>query len=246
MINGIIGRKLGMTQVFDETGRLVPVTVIEAGPCVVTQIKTLDKDGYEAVQVAFSEVKESRVNKPLKGHFAKAVEAAKALRAGTSKGAAQAEDAGEAQEASQGERKVRPASFSYGRYLRELPVDGLEGIELGQEVRADVFGAGDIVKVTGISKGKGFAGAVKRWHFHGADMTHGSMIHRKPQSGGATDAARTFKGVKRPGRMGNRTVTQRGLTVYRVDPERNVILVKGAVPGATGGLLMIARQAVGG
>ncbi|MGC8861400.1 MAG: 50S ribosomal protein L3 [Armatimonadota bacterium] len=252
MINGIIGKKLGMTQVFDETGRLVPVTVIEAGPCVVTQIKTLETDGYEAVQVAFGEVKESRVNKPMKGHFGKAANAARELHARASKAARDgedAQDAGEQTDASKdatNQPKVRPASFFYGKYVREVPVDGLEGIELGQEVRADIFGRGDIVKVTGISKGKGFAGAVKRWHFHGADMTHGSMIHRKPQSGGATDAARTFKGVKRPGHMGNRTVTQRGLTVYRVDPERNVILVKGAVPGATGAVVTITRQAFGG
>ncbi len=209
MIHGILGRKLGMTQVFDESGEMVPVTVIEAGPCIVTQIKTIEKDGYEGVQVAFGDVKESRVNKPLKGHFAKA--------------------------------EVAPK-----RYVREIPVDGLDDVAVGQEIRADIFETGDIVKVTGVSKGKGFAGAVKRYHFHGANMTHGSMIHRKPQSGGATDAARTFKGVKRPGHMGNETVTQRGLTVYRVDPFRNLILIEGSVPGANGGLVMIARQLVGG
>lgn len=209
MVNGILGKKLGMTQVFNEAGRLVPVTVLEVGPCVVTQVKTVEKDGYESVQLAFGEVKERRVNKPLKGHFAKA--------------------------------GVQPK-----RYIREVPVDGIEDIAPGQEIRANIFEAGDIVKVTGVSKGKGFAGAVKRWHFHGADMTHGSMIHRKPQSGGATDAARTFKGVKRPGRMGDERVTQRGLTVHRVDAERNLILIKGAVPGATGSLVMITRQTAGG
>jgi large subunit ribosomal protein L3 len=209
MVNGILGKKLGMTQVFNEAGRLVPVTVLEAGPCVVTQVKTVEKDGYESVQLAFGEVKERRVNKPLKGHFAKA--------------------------------GVQPR-----RYIREVPADGIEDIKPGQEIRVNIFEAGDVVKVTGISKGKGFAGAVKRWHFHGADMTHGSMIHRKPQSGGATDAARTFKGVKRPGRMGGTRVTQRGLTVHRVDAERNLILIKGAVPGATGSLVMITRQTAGG
>lgn len=209
MVNGIVGKKLGMTQVFDEAGRLVPVTVIEAGPCVVTQVKTAEKDGYEGVQVAFGDVKERRVNKPQKGHFAKSGAPAK-------------------------------------RYVREVPVDGVEDVTPGQEIRANIFEIGELVKVTGISKGKGFAGAVKRWHFHGADMTHGSMIHRKPQSGGATDAARTFKGVRRPGRMGGKTITQRGLTVHRVDPERNLILVQGAVPGATGGLVLIARQLAGG
>lgn len=209
MVNGIVGKKLGMTQVFDENGRLIPVTVIEAGPCVVTQVKTKDTDGYDGVQVAFGDVKERRVVKPLKGHFAKSGAAPK-------------------------------------RYIREIPVDDVSDVSAGQEIRADVFSAGDLVKITGISKGKGFAGAVKRWHFHGADMTHGSTIHRKPQSGGATDAARTFKGVKRPGRMGGCKVTQRGSTVYRVDAYRNLLLIQGAVPGANGGLLIIARQMVGG
>ncbi|NLN79745.1 MAG: 50S ribosomal protein L3 [Armatimonadetes bacterium] len=209
MINGIIGKKLGMTQVFDESGMLVPVTVIEAGPCVVTQIKTLEKDGYEGVQIAFGDVKENKVTKPVKGQFAKSESTPK-------------------------------------RYIREVPVDDVAELKLGQEIRADLFEPGEHVKVTGTSKGKGFAGTVKRYHFHGADMTHGSMIHRKPQSGGATDAARTFKGVKRPGRMGNERVTQRGLIVYRVDAFRNLLLIKGSVPGANGGLLLIARQMVGG
>lgn len=209
MINGIIGKKLGMTQVFDESGMLVPVTVIEAGPCVVTQIKTLEKDGYEGVQIAFGDVKENRVTKPVKGQFVKSESTPK-------------------------------------RYIREVPVDDVAELKLGQEIRADLFEPGEHVKVTGTSKGKGFAGTVKRYHFHGADMTHGSMIHRKPQSGGATDAARTFKGVKRPGRMGNERVTQRGLIVYRVDAFRNLLLIKGSVPGANGGLLLIARQMVGG
>lgn len=209
MVNGILGKKLGMTQIFDEEGRLVPVTVIEAGPCVVTQIKTQDADGYEGVQVAFADVKEKKVNKPIKGHLAKS--------------------------------GVGPK-----RYLREVPVAELSDVTLGQEVKADIFSPGDIVKVTGISKGKGFAGVVKRYHFHGADMTHGSMIHRKPQSGGGTDAARTFKGSRRPGRMGGKQITQRGLSVYRVDAFRNLLLIKGSVPGANGALLLIARQMVGG
>jgi large subunit ribosomal protein L3 len=209
MINGILGKKLGMTQIFDEKGHLVPVTVIEAGPCVVTQIKTEDNDGYEGVQVAFGDIKEKKVNEPLKGHFAKA--------------------------------GVTPR-----RYLHEIDVDDLGEVSVGQEIRADAFERGDVVKVTGVSKGKGFAGAVKRWHFHGGDMTHGSMIHRKPQSGGATDAARTFKGVRRPGRMGGKQITQRGLSVFRVDAVRNLILIEGAVPGANGGFVYIRRQMVGG
>jgi len=209
MLNGILGKKLGMTQIFDERGTLVPVTVVEAGPCVITQVKTVEKDGYEGVQVAFGDIKEKRVNKPLKGHFAKAGAAPK-------------------------------------RHLHEFDAEDLSQVSVGQEIKADIFKAGDLVKVTGTSKGKGFAGAVKRYHFHGGDMTHGSMIHRKPQSGGATDAARTFKGVRRPGRMGNEQVTQRGLTIYRVDAFRNLLLIEGALPGANGGLVIIRRQMVGG
>ncbi len=205
-VQAILGRKIGMTQIFDETGQAIPVSVIEAGPCVVTQVKTPEKDGYVAVQVGFGEVSPKRVNKPMKGHFKKA--------------------------------NVSPL-----RYLREVPVGDLSGIEVGQEIRvADVFKAGDKVKVTGTSKGRGFQGVVKRHHFHGGPQSHGSMIHRKPQSSGATDAARTFKGVKKPGHMGAERVTQKGLTIVRVDAERNLLLVRGAVPGANGGLLYIARD----
>lgn len=205
-VQAILGRKIGMTQIFDETGQAIPVSVIEAGPCVVTQIKTPEKDGYVAVQVGFGEVSPKRVNKPMKGHFKKA--------------------------------NVPPL-----RYLREVPVDDLSGIEVGKEIRvAEVFAVGDKVKITGTSKGRGFQGVVKRHHFHGGPQSHGSMIHRKPQSSGATDAARTFKGVKKPGHMGAERVTQKGLTVVRVDAERNLLLVRGAVPGANGGLLYIARD----
>ena len=202
---GLIGRKLGMTQVFREDGAVIPVTAVEVGPCTVVQVKTREKEGYSAVQMGFGEQK--RLTSPEKGHL-------KGL-----------------------------GNFGH---LREFLVGEGAGIEVGQKFDVGLFKPGDIVDVTGTSKGKGFAGVVKRWHFHGGDMTHGSMVHRKPQSGGATDAARTFKGVKRPGRMGGKNVTQRGLTIYRVDPERNVILVKGAVPGATGALLLVARQVVGG
>lgn len=205
-VQAILGRKIGMTQIFDETGQAIPVSVIQAGPCVVTQIKTPEKDGYVAVQVGFGEVSPKRVNKPLKGHFKKA--------------------------------NVPPL-----RYLREVPVDDLSEIEVGKEIRvAEVFKAGDKVKVTGTSKGRGFQGVVKRHHFHGGPQSHGSMVHRKPQSSGATDAARTFKGVKKPGHMGAERITQKGLTVVRVDAERNLLLVRGAVPGANGGLLYIARD----
>ena len=209
MVDGILGRKLGMTQIFEESGKLVPVTVIEAGPCFVTQIKTPETDGYSGVQVAFEGIKAAKANKPRKGLFKKV--------------------------------GIEPQ-----RKLREIPVSEVSDLEVGQQFKADVFSPGDMVKVTGVSKGKGFAGVVKRYHFHGGDMTHGSMIHRKPQSGGATDAARTFKGSRRPGHMGAKQITQRGLTVYRVDPERNLLLIKGAIPGANGGLVMVARQNAGG
>jgi large subunit ribosomal protein L3 len=209
MLTAILGKKLGMSQVFDESGRLVPVTVIQAGPVTITQKKTVKRDGYDGIQVGFEPAKESRLTKPVLGHL---------KRAG-----------------------AKPM-----RYIRELPAAGAEDIEVGHEVKADdVLSAGDMVAVTGTSKGKGFAGAVKRWHFHGGDTTHGSMVHRKPQSGGATDAARTFKGVKRPGRMGGDTVTVRRLQVVRVDPERNLVLIRGAVPGANGGLVVVRKMEKG-
>jgi large subunit ribosomal protein L3 len=209
MLTAILGKKLGMTQVFDQSGRLVPVTVIQAGPVTVTQKKTVKNDGYGAVQVGFEPAKESKLTKPVLGHLKKG--------------------------------GVRPM-----RYLRELPAAGTDDLEVGREIAAgDVFSEGDTVAVTGTSKGKGFAGAVKRWHFHGGDMTHGSMVHRKPQSGGATDAARTFKGVKRPGHMGSDTVTARRLKVVRVDLERNLLLIRGAVPGANGGLVTVRKMEKG-
>ena len=209
MLKAILGKKLGMTQIFDEAGKFIPVTVISAEPMVVTQKKIVETDGYEGVQVGYEATKESKLNKPEMGHLKKS--------------------------------GVKPM-----RYIRELPTVGADDLEVGQEVKVDqVFAAGDKIAATGISKGKGFAGAVKRWHFHGGDMTHGSMIHRKPQSGGATDAARTFKGVKRPGRMGGKTATVRRLTIVRVDSERNIVLVRGAVPGANGALLVLRKMEKG-
>jgi len=205
MVSSIIGKKVGMTQVFNEDGSVVPVTVIEAGPGVITQIRTEKTDGYSAVQVGYGDIAEKRLTKPVAGQFKKTGVAPK-------------------------------------RYLREFRTGDTSDVEVGQEYKVDIFNPGDKVSVTGVSKGKGFAGAVKRWHFHGGDMTHGSMIHRKPQSGGATDAARTFKGVKRPGRMGGERVTMQGLTVVRADAEKNVLLVKGAVPGANGGLVIISKM----
>lgn len=205
MIKSILGRKVGMTQVFTEEGTVVPVTVVEAGPIVVTQVRSLAKEGYNAVQVGFGEVNPKRVNSPKTGHFSKAGVAPK-------------------------------------RYLREIRVDEIGDVQVGQEIKTDIFALGDKVSVTGVSKGKGFAGVVKRWHFHGGDETHGSMIHRKPQSGGATDAARTFKGVKRPGRMGGETVTTQGLRIVKVDPEKNLLLIKGAVPGANDSMVVVTKM----
>src|SRR5215210_6720737 len=202
MVKSILGKKIGMTQIFDDRGRAVPVTVVEAGPCVVTQKKTVERDGYEAVQVGYGDIKQQRLNKPKQGHLAK-------------------------------------HSLPPKRYLREVRMDGAAEMEIGAEITVDVFNPGDLVDVTGTSKGKGFAGVVKRYHWHGADMTHGSMIHRKPQSAGATDAARIFKNTGRPGHMGHERVTVKRLRVVRTIPERNVILIRGAVPGPTGGLITI-------
>lgn len=204
MVDTILGRKIGMTQVFNDRGEVVPVSVIEAGPCIVTQLKSVEKDGYVAVQVGFGDIRPRLVNKPETGHFEKA--------------------------------GVQPL-----RYVREIRTEDTSDYKLGDAIKCDIFQPGIRVKVTGISKGKGFQGVVKRFHFHGADMTHGSMIHRKPQSSGATDAARTFKGTRKPGQMGNKQVTVRGLRIVRVDAEKNLILIEGAVPGSDGGLLTIQR-----
>lgn len=205
MVDTIMGRKVGMTQVFSDRGEVIPVSVIEAGPCIVTQLKSVETDGYVAVQVGFGEIRPRLVNRPETGHFNKA--------------------------------GVKPL-----RHIREIRTADASDYKLGDAIKCDIFQPGQRVKVTGISKGKGFQGVVKRFHFHGADMTHGSMIHRKPQSSGATDAARTFKGTRKPGRMGNKQVTVRGLRIVRVDAEKNILLIEGAVPGANGSLLTIQRQ----
>ena len=201
-VKGILGRKIGMTQVFDEDGHAVPVTVLEAGPCRVAQTKTPEKDGYTAAQLAFGEAK--RPNKPTAGHYAKA--------------------------------GITPA-----RHLAELRLDTLEDYALGSEVKADVFEAGDMVDVIGVTKGKGFAGAMKRHGFKGLSSSHGTQKkHRSPGSIGAcATPARVFKGVRMAGQMGNVRVTTLNLKVIKVDPERNLMLVRGAVPGPRGGLVMV-------
>ena len=206
MPSAILGTKLGMTQIFEEGGRVTPVTVIAAGPCIVTQLKTLAKDGYSAVQIGFGDVKEHRLNSPEKGHFA-----------------------------AHGVKQPK-------RTLREIPLDEGDTLAEGDEFKADIFAIGDKVAVTGISKGKGYAGVMKRYGWRGHKATHGaSTSHRKPASGGATDAARTFKGSGKPGHMGDTQITQQGLRIARVDLDKNLLLVKGAVPGANGGLVMIKK-----
>lgn len=201
-MKAILGKKVGMTQVYDENGVVVPVTVIEAGPCVVIQKKTKENDGYEAVQVGFGDIREKLVNKPRAGHFQKHGVSAK-------------------------------------RYLREFRFEDSASYEVGTEIKADVFAAGDKVDVIGTSKGKGFQGGMKRHNFGGGGNSHGSMSHRVPASSGATDAARVFPGTRKPGHMGNVRVTTQGLTVVSVDAEKNVILVKGSIPGPNNGLVTI-------
>ncbi|MCD8199360.1 MAG: 50S ribosomal protein L3 [Coriobacteriaceae bacterium] len=204
MVNAILGRKLGMTQVWGEDDDIVPVTVIEAGPCVVSQVKTGDSDGYEAVQLGFGDIKEKHVNKPMKGHFDKA--------------------------------GVTPT-----RYLREVRVDDASEYSVGDTVKVnDVFADVSKVDVTGVSKGKGFAGVIKRHNFAGGPGAHGSRFHRAPGSiGQCASPSRVFKGVRLPGHMGCDTVTVKNLQVVRIDDEQNILLVKGAVPGGKGALLQI-------
>ena len=203
MKKAIIGKKIGMTQIFDEKGLVIPVTVIEAGPCVVAQVKTSENDGYEAVQLGFGEVKENRLNKPVRGHFSKA--------------------------------NVAPR-----KHLREFRLDSIEGIKVGDEIKADIFAAGEKIDVQGTSKGKGFQGVIKRHGQHRGPMGHGSMYHRRPGSMGPTSTpGRVFKGKKLPGHMGHVTVTIQNLDVVKVDMDKNVILVKGSVPGSKGAILKI-------
>ncbi|GIP01358.1 50S ribosomal protein L3 [Paenibacillus sp. FSL W8-0187] len=201
-MKGILGRKLGMTQVFTPEGVVIPVTVIEAGPCVVLQKKDLENDGYEAIQVGFSDKKENRSNKPEAGHAKKANTAPK-------------------------------------RYVREIRGVDLASVEVGQELKADVFAEGEFVDVTGISKGKGFQGVIKRWGQSRGPMSHGSRYHRRPGSMGSIQANRVPKGKRLPGHMGNETVTIQKLEVVKVDTERNVILVKGSIPGPKKGFVQI-------
>ena len=203
MKKAILATKVGMTQIFNEDGVLTPVTVLQAGPCVVTQVKTVENDGYSAVQVGFVDKREKLVNKPLKGHFEK-------------------------------------AGVSYKRFVREFKFEDAESYELGQEIKADIFAAGDKIDATATSKGKGFQGAIKRHGQSRGPMAHGSKYHRHAGSNGAaSDPSKVFKGKKMPGQMGNKKVTIQNLEIVRVDAENNLILVKGAVPGPKKSLVTI-------
>ena len=198
----LIGKKVGMTQIFDEKGRVIPVTVIEAGPCVVAQVKSVETDGYNAIQLGFGDVKESKLNKPEKGHFAK-------------------------------------ANIAPKKHLREFRLEEIS-YNVGDEIKADIFAAGDAVDITGTTKGKGFQGVIKRHGQHRGPMGHGSMYHRRPGSMGPTSTpGRVFKGKKLPGHMGRVTVTIQNLDVVKVDSDKNVVLVKGSVPGPKGAILKL-------
>ena len=204
MKNTILGKKIGMSQIFTADGVVIPVTVVEAGPCLVSQIKTKDKDGYEAVQLAFSDTKANRLTKPELGHLKKA--------------------------------NVEPK-----KYLKEFKISA-DGLQLGSEIKCDVFKVGDIVDVSGYTKGRGFSGVIKRWNAHGLDASHGiGPVHRSPGSLSAnSDPSRVFKNRKLPGQYGNEKVTIQNLEIAKVDVERNLLLVKGAIPGAKGSVVTIS------
>lgn len=205
-MKALLGKKLGMTQVFVEGDRLVPVTVIEVGPCVVTQVKTEKNDGYSAIQIGFEDVEERKANKPIKGHFAK-------------------------------------HKLALKRYLAEVRVDDPTQYEPGATLTAEVFSAGERADVVGVSKGKGFQGVMKRHGFSGGPASHGSHFHRSPGSiGAAATPSRVAKGRKMAGQMGNKQVTSMNLEIVKVDPEQNIVLLRGAIPGAKGSLVMVKQS----
>ena len=206
MKKAIIGKKIGMTQIFDEVGNVIPVTVIEAGPCVVAQKKTVESDGYDAVQLGFMETKEKRISKAENGHFKKAGVTAK-------------------------------------RHLKEFRLEDISGINVGDIISVDTFAAGEKVDVTGMTKGRGYTGAIKRWNLHKLQATHGvGPIHRQSGSMGVIDPARIFKNKKMAGQYGNEQVTVLNLDVVKIDAEKNLIAIKGAIPGARGGIVFIRNS----
>lgn len=204
MKKGLIGKKIGMTQLFDENGKVIPVTVVEAGPCTVVQKKTVENDGYEAIQVGFGDVKVQRVNKPMAGHFKKADVAPK-------------------------------------KVLKEFRLESIEEVNVGDILKADIFAVGESVDVIGTSKGKGTAGVIKRWNFSRLKETHGTgPVHRHGGSLGVIDPARIFKGKKMAGHLGSEKVTVQNLEIVKIDAENNLIAIKGAIPGAKGGIVVLA------
>lgn len=204
MTKGLIGKKIGMTQIFDEAGKVVPVTVIEAGPCVVTQLKTAENDGYEAVQLGFGDVSPKHVNKPTAGHFKK-------------------------------------SDLPFKRTLKEFRLDDISSVNVGDIIKADVFAAGDVIDVSGVSKGKGFQGAIKRHNQHRLKETHGSgpVVRQAGSMGACSSPSRIFKGKGMAGHMGAENVTVQNLVIVKIDAENNLIAIKGAVPGPKGGVVCI-------
>jgi large subunit ribosomal protein L3 len=203
MALGLLGEKICMSQVFDEDGRSIPVTILKMGPCIVVQKKTPKKDGYSAVQLGYGKAK--RPNRPLKGHF-------------------------------------KGIGLAPSRNLKEFRVEDVDEFEVGQEIKVDIFQPGEDVDITGVSKGKGFAGGVKRWGYKGGRASHGSMFHRAPGSiGASSDPSRVFKGKRLPGRMGNEKTTIKGVKIVKVDPEENILVVKGPVCGPRGGLIIVKK-----
>ncbi len=204
---GLIGKKVGMTRIFDDKGMVVPVTVIEAGPCLVTQIKTTEKDGYTALQVGFGSRKEKNITKPMKGHFSKA------------------------------------AKDYFPQTVREFRLEDVTSYEMGQELSVEMFEAGDDVDVSGVTKGRGFQGVIKRHGFSGGDATHGNTAHRVPGAiGMSADPARVWKGKKLPGQYGNTAQTTINLVVAKVDAESNLIFIKGAIPGPASGFVTVFKK----
>jgi len=203
MVKGILGKKIGMTRVFRDNGESVPVSVLEVGPCYIIQIKRVDKEGYNAIQIGFQPKKDKRINKPLSGH-------------------------------------LKAAGKGGFDLLREIKVDDIDGFELGQEISGEIFNVGDLVTVRGTSKGRGFSGVVKRWGFSGGGKTHGCRSHKVPGSLGASATpSRVMKGKKLPGRMGNEKVTVKNLRVFDIVKEKNLLLLKGSVPGSKGSFLEV-------
>ena len=230
----IMGRKVGMTQLFAEDGKAVPVTVLEVGPCYVVQRRTIDREGYESVQIGYM---------PYEARDVRRAEEMHRLHEQRRKTG----DRTKVEKEPRGPHRLTLAEYGHFlkhnvpplRYLKEFRVVAPEDFTEGQQILADLFAAGDKVNVTGTSKGRGFAGVVKRYGFKGGRQTHGSMFHRKPASGGATDAARVLPGARRPGHMGAEQVTIKGLTIVRADAEKNLLVVKGAVPGPNGGMVVV-------